>query len=239
MAAAHVQTQRATGTDGNSSVGISMTVTAGNSLLVFVQGGSGQTVSGVSGGGNSYNAQTGVTGPFYGIKVTSFTAHGISGGTYTVTGTFSGATYYPWIMVVEVSGADSDGPSGYVYDASPSPTGTDGVATTGGANSSQGLMFGLAFGVSSSSPGTGFSFDNYGSDMGSAGVGYTTYWVTEYMHISSTGSSVNAIWTNTYSSDNIGAIAQMVYDSGTPSSVHFHTTLSGIGTKAGQRQVQF
>jgi len=210
VAIALVQTVRATGTNATSTVSKSVTVTAGNTLLVFVQGGSGQTVTGVSGGGNTYNSQTSVTHTAYAMKVTSFVASNIAGGTYTVQATFNANTDYPWIMVVEFStAADADG-SGAAYYGSPSSTSTDALATSAATNSVQpAMMFGLIFGAGSSSPGTGFSFDTFGSDMGIAGVGYSANWATQYKTLTTT-TSVTAFWSNGNSGDSIGVIMQII-----------------------------
>ncbi|CAB4121235.1 hypothetical protein UFOVP154_55 [uncultured Caudovirales phage] len=212
MSAALVQTVLATGTNSTSSVGMSVTVSAGNALIVFVGGGSGQSVSGVSGGSNSYGAQTSTTNTAHAYKVSSFVAVGIAGGTYTVTGTFSGATNYPWIMCVEVSGADTAGPYGSVYSPSPSSTANDGIETTSSTNTRKGLMFGLIFGADSSTAGTSFVVDTFGTDMGLPGTGYVEDWATECRYLSSTGSVIPATWKNTNSANNIAAIMQMLYD---------------------------
>lgn len=210
MAIALLSTARATGTSGTSTVSKgSVVVPAGAAVYVVVACGSSQSVSGVSDGTNTYVAKgTPVTHSVSVIKYSQFLAENCTAGTYTITATISANTDRPWIFVQVVTGqaTTSYDTSKTAYQAATTSTSTDGITTGTATISNQpNLVLGLIIGAGSSSPGTGFSFDTFGSDAPIQGTGYSQNWATEYQRTTSTGAKA-ATWTNGGLSDNIATL---------------------------------
>jgi hypothetical protein len=217
------QTVRNTGTTNTSTVSKTVTISSGSCLHVVVGCGSGQTVSGVADGTNTYTSRGSVTHTAYTYKLTQFTAVNVTGGSLTITATISANTTYPWILIQEVTGASAYDARSGAYQGATSSTSTDGITTGTATPSTQpGLVCGLVYGAGSSTPGTGFSIGTFGSDGGLPGTGYSANWATETKRITST-SAVAATWTNGNGADTIASV-MAIFDENTtvPSGARYY-----------------
>ena len=209
---------RANGTFGvaTTSIGITVTLTSGAAIRVLVATDSGISVSGVSDGTNTYTSRGSPTNhTFYGVKLSEYVAESVSGGSKTITASFSSSNMQ-WIMVRQITGqaASSYDGSAIAYQPNPSSTSTDGITTGNATIANQpNLIDGIVIGAGSSSVGTGFTFDTFGGDFPIAGSGYSANWATQYKRTTSTSAQA-ATWTNGNSADYILSSA-MVFDEAT------------------------
>jgi hypothetical protein len=164
--------------------------------MVIAGCGSGQSCTGVSDGTNTYTGYEVVTHTSFTYKLSQYVAVNVTGGTKTITASFSAGTGFPWIIVFEISGCSASPLDGHksAYQA-PAGSGTDGITTGTTTNSNQpALIVGFQYGSPASYPGTSMSFDTYGSDAGD-NVAFEVTWSTEYRRVTSTGSFA-ATWTD-------------------------------------------
>lgn len=208
MAILLAQTLTTAGTaSGTSTVTRTITFSAGSAVNVIVGGGSAQSVTGVADTVNTYTARTTQTDTDKSYKYSAFTANNVAAGAVTITATFSANTAYPWILVQEITGAATSAYDaiGGTFDGNPSVTGTDNLLCSVTAVAQPGLALGFMCGGGTCGPGTGWSFDTFGTNAGWPTVGYTQTWNTSYKAISATG-AFNCLWTNSNASDSIALI---------------------------------
>ena len=208
---APVSFQHATGSASSSTVAIAAILTAGDPIAVIVVSPSGQSVTGISDGANTYTLLGTQSNPHLGTTFTVYKCAPTAGGSKTITAAFSATTAYPWIGVMGAT--YSSGVDTFVtnYQASTGSS-TDAITTGTALPSTQpGLIFGFVHGPGATSPGSGFSFDAFAND-GTNGTNFSVSWSTEYKRYTS-ASAIAATWTEGDSPAYVTSIAVLFKES--------------------------
>lgn len=248
MTIAAVGLSRQAGVHNATSVALTRTVNVNEPMGLIAIGNSGvgtpSLSDNASGGSNTYSACSvaSVTDSNRTMKLWLFSCMPSKAATIITADWGASNPEYPWLAACSATGSNGYDNNQGQFQAGAIGGTTDNILTPTRAPSVQpGLAFGFHAGPGAMSPGSdglghSYSFDTFGSDYPQAGVGYNTSWISQYLRYTSTSALISAA---SQSGASNAASVVFLFKEGTVSVVVFRKTLSALGGKVGQRQVQF
>lgn len=217
--------------------------TAGSTLLIWAFINDGRTITGITDTqGNTWAPIFAVTDGSLQIRV--WQAVNIVGGVgaNTATVVFDANTATVGLLMAEAGGVKLATPiDGFAGQAQTNPGTGSNAVTSGNATSVSQPALVVAVsartdGTTAPSRGTGFSDPSAGSATGNAWYANYQYRI-EWKRVTATGAQAGTFTASGANDDFITVVS--VFDELVATTVNFRKTLSALGGKAGQRQVQF